>query len=70
MNNRSQWMEGLLWEEDRIQNRGVKTLAAQVAQLRWELLYSGAYGSVYDEGFVIGALDYLDYVEVRDEQTR
>ncbi len=63
MKERSDWMEGLLWAENRIKNRSVKTIVAEAEQLKWELLYSGVYGSVEDEEFVEGGLDYLGHLE-------
>lgn len=67
MNNRSQWMEGLLWAEEYL-DKGVFFEDDEIGlrSLKWTLLYSGECCSEYDSEFLVGALDYLDYMEVRN----
>lgn len=64
----SEWMKGLLWAEDYIE-RGVffEDDESGLSSLRWELLYSGEFSSEYDGDFLVGALDYLDYMERKDD---
>lgn len=68
MNNRSQWMEGLLWAEEYL-DKGVFFADDEIGldSLRWTLLYSGEFCDEYDGEFLVGALDYLEHVEKRSE---
>ena len=57
MNNRSQWMEGLLWAEEYL-DKGEFFSDDEVGldSLRWTLLYSGEFCSEYDSEFLVGAI--------------
>lgn len=61
---RSLWMEGLLWAEEYI-DKGVffEDDKSGLESLSWTLLYSGEFGFEAGGEFLVGALDYLDYLE-------